>query len=148
MLQLPDDTVLAIQDTTLDWSFFLFDVAGKYLGDWGDNSNELKLELNRMALVPDDRLVVAGRVGGATNKGHLALLKLGGQMVKKSAPIAEFYPNYGLVALGDHILTGGEVSATNDVPLALFDKDLNLVNAAWNGAKIGSYRGMLVLGGN
>jgi hypothetical protein len=148
MLQLPDDTVLAIQDTTLDWGFFLFDAAGKYIGDWGDNSNELKLEVNRMALAPDNHVVVAGQVGYAANKGYLALLKTGGQMVKKSAPIGEFYPNYGLVAFGEGFLTVGEVAATNDTPLALFDKDLNVVNAAWNGAKTGSYRGLLVLGGN
>jgi|GEM_PF-3312864 len=149
LLQLPDDTILAIQDTTLDWGFFLFDKAGKYIGDWGDNANELKLEVNRMALNADGtRVAVAGEVGYPTNKGYLALLKLGGQMVKKSQPIAEFYPSYGLVAFGEGFLTVGEVAATNDTPLALFDKDLNLVNAAWHGDKTGSYRGLLVLGGN
>ncbi len=148
LLQLPDDTVLALQDTTLDWGFYLFDKAGKYIGDWGDNDNELELEVNRMALTPDNRVVVGGEVGYPANKGYLALLKVGGQMIKKSAPIAEFLPSYALVAFGDGFLTVGEVGGTNDTPIALFDKDLNLVNAAWNGEKTGSYRGLLVLGGN
>lgn len=118
LLQLPNDSVLALQDTTLDWGFYLFDKAGK------------------------------GEVGYPASKGYLAILKAGGQMIKKSAPIAEFYPSYGLVAFGDGFLTVGEVGGTNDTPIALFDKDLNLVNTAWNGEKTGSYRGLLVLGGN
>jgi len=149
MLQLPDDTVLAIQDSNTAWAFFMFDTAGTYIGDWGDNSNELEIDVNCMALTPDALVAVGGETlpSVPVKEGYMALLMPGGQMVKHSGPLSTFVPNYGLISFGDGFLAVGRVVGTNNTSIALFNKDLSLVDASWNGQKTGSYQGLIVLGG-
>ena len=148
LLQLPDNTVLAVGDMSSAWDLYLYDVDGAYLGDWGDNSEELALTVKRIALSADGRVIAIGKVGYPNNKGFAALLKTGGQMIKHSEPIEDAYLNYCLIPFGDGFLACTETTGSNENHIYRFDADLNVADTDWAQGKEGSYRGGLLLGGN
>lgn len=144
LMQRPDGTTVLVYDSTLPWSMVLLDKDGQQVQKFGNNSNELELDVFRAALA-GDRILVGGQAYG---KGYLARLKLTGTLVDHSGPIADFKPEYGIAPFGDGCLAVSSVQGTNDTPIHFFGPDLRPDPTPFNGAKTGSYRGILVLGGN
>lgn len=146
LIQLPNLQTVMCDDTTATWGLKVLDTEGAIIGGYGNNTTSLSLAVYRGAASPSGKLVFGGR-NTISSAGHLALLEPAGQLYKQSEPIEDWKPQYGITAFGDGFLTTENKPATNDTPLALFDGDLNLLDEAWTDRE-GTYRGLMVFGGN
>lgn len=143
IVQLPDDTTVLVGDKSWAWDMVLLDANGDTIGPWGNNKEELELQVFRATTTPDGQVAVSGKVGLAVNKAFVAILKPAGQMVRYSDPLPDFKKSYGILAFGDGFL----VTTDADTVVHL-DKDLKVVTTDWTQGKAGTYRGLMVLGGN
>lgn len=142
LVQLPDGRTLALSNSSIPWSMVLLDGQGQVeVGRFGDNSNELKLVVEGVALA-GNRLLVSGT---ANNKGFVARLKTNGILEKVSAPFDDWTPENGIVAFGPGCLVS--TAQTSD-SVVYVGSDLVPDPVAFTGEKSGLYRGLVVLGGN
>jgi hypothetical protein len=147
LIQLGNDKTAMVYQYSIPWSMVLMDTKGDVENaKFADNSNELKLVLEQGA-VAGDGFVVGGRV---QQSGFLAVVRQNGIMDRHSGPIADFVPEYGVVAFGQ-----GFLAATSQLPstvhdsIVYFGADLvPVVDPPFSGDKTGGYRGLMVLGGN
>lgn len=145
LIQLPSLQTVLCDDGVMPWGLYALDKKGAILGDYGDNTTSIPLTIYRGAAAPKG-VILGGRhtVSGA---GYLVLLEPAGQLSKKSAPIEDWKPQYGVTAFGEGFLVATAKLSSNDVPLAHFDGDLKLVTETWTD-RAGTYRGVMVRGGN
>lgn len=146
LIPLANGHTVMCTDSTLPWELWELDEAGEIIGGYGDNSGTVKLSIHRGAMAASGQLVFGGSVG-AIGSSFLVLLKPAGQLTKQSPPIQGWKPQYGITPLGDGFLVATGQTGSNDMSLARFDANLDLVTDAWTD-RTGNYRGIMVLGGN
>jgi len=142
LVQLPDGHTLAYTNSSIPWTMVLLDDQGQVeVGRFGDNTNELRLVVEGVALA-GNRLLVSGI---ANNKAFVARLKQNGILEKMSAPISDWMPDTGILAFGSGCLVS---TAQVHDSVVYVDHDLVPDPAPFTGEKTGLYRGLIVLGGN
>ena len=146
LVDLGGGKTVMVYDQSLPWSWMQLNATGDVeIEKFGNNSSELELRLAYAARAGDG-LVVGGTV---QQNGYVARVNRNGILEAKSSYLADFKPEYGLVALGRGVLvtTGQNGKIANS--LVYFDQDLvPVVAPTFSGDKTGQYRGLMVLGGN